>query len=272
MAADPTKLCYFSLPGEVRNKIMNYVLVPGDIYPRSPVSETPTRNPDAPFKAGSRPGVQLIATCKQAYHEGHSLLYSLNTFHLPPTTTFLWADRLQAKHKALVKRISITLGLNESTPAMLNQIESSMSKRVRQKHGILWAEEISDALVELWKSKLGYIAAWTSLEEIELCSFGRTCILQHHDIVAHLGQLDVGYLGGFNYQNPYWRDVLWASRKYLINNIAAKVDRVGWRKTKEWLVVRKPDGIAKGVVYWPRIFDTNEDHGGIVKVTWRQKQ
>lgn len=261
MAADPTRLSYFSLPGEVRNKIVDHVLAPGDIYPWGPALEMPTRSPDTPVNIEHWPGIQLIATCKQAYLEGHELFYSSNTFHLPQTTTFRWADRLQAKHKAMIKRISISFGLVESTPAMLKQIERSMPRRVPQKSGAQWGEAMKEALLDLWKLKLRYIAAWTSLEEIELCSFGRICVLLHHDIVANLGRFDV-------WDNLYWRYVLWESRGYVFNNIRSKVDRVGWKKTKEWLTVKKPVGMAKGWIYG--LDQMTENQSGMVSVNWRK--
>ena len=88
MAADASKLSYFSLPGEVRNKIMDLVLVHGDVHPYRPISKVDTHEPDSAANVISQPGIQLIATCKQAYKEGHVLFYSSNTFHLPPTMTF----------------------------------------------------------------------------------------------------------------------------------------------------------------------------------------
>lgn len=118
MAADPSKLSYFSLPGEVPNKIMHLVLVYGDVFPCGSVSKTSS---DTKANVASPPGIQLLATCNKAYNEGHELFYSSNTFHLPPTMTFEWSNELQAKHKAMVKRISITLGLEELTVSTLDK-------------------------------------------------------------------------------------------------------------------------------------------------------
>lgn len=241
LAADPSKLSYFSLPGEIRNKIMDYVLVPGDIYPCRPAQTTSTGSSDTMAKAESHPGIQLIATCRQAYHEGHNLFYSSNTFHLPPTMTFEWPDRLQPKHKAMIKRISTPIGLDELTPEMLHKIESSVPAGVDQKSGDHWASASASALIDAWSSKFTYIAAWNSLEEIELRSFGHTKVLQYHEIVANMAQ-------PWLWDGDFWYKLLRRHHLCVVGNIYVMTDSVGWDRTKEWLCARKPDEIAEG--FW----------------------
>ena len=246
MAANPTKLSYFSLPGEVRNKIMGYALVGGHPSPYDPVSEAPTRSQDIAARVDIRPGVQLIATCKQAYVEGHGLFYSANTFHLPPQMPFLWPERLQPKHKAMIKRISITIGLRELTPSMLDQVESNMAGKGQTLSG-WWASGVLDVLLKNWEAKWRYIAAWTSLEDIAVHSFGCTVVLRHHEIVTHLKEF--GFLRAVTcFYDPYWQITFRRSCLYVLGNIAAEVESVGWKKTREWLHVRKPGQMAEGFV------------------------
>lgn len=240
MAANPLRLSYFSLPGEIRNKIMNYVLVPGDVYPYRPVPETTsTDKPETTLNVASRPGVNLLATCKQAYQEGHAMFYSFNTFHLPPTGTFSWSDRLLAKHKALIKRISITIGLVELTPAMLTEVENRIPARRGDKDGFQWAAAVGDVLMASRCSKVQYIAHWDSLEEFELRSFGRTYLLQHRELVA-VWKGSIFQLYWF----PCWKDILQRSYFYEYANIATKVTLEGWEVTKAWLGERKPGEMA----------------------------
>ena len=223
LAADPSKLSYFSFPGEIRNKIMDYVLVPGEIYPFRPALTTSTGSSDTVVKVESHPGIQLIATCRQAYHEGHRLFYSSNTFHLPPTMTFEWPDRLQAKHKAMIKRISITIGLDELIPEMLHEFESSMpvdvGKMVGQMSGDQLAGPVARVLLYGWISKFRYIAAWSSLEEIELHSFGHTKVLRHDEIVANLGQKWTWRT------DPYWYKVLGRARLCVMGSSSRKLPK-----------------------------------------------
>ena len=242
LAADPSKLSYFSLPGEVRNKIMDYVLVPGDIYPYRPVLETSPCGSDTTASVQSASGVQLIATYKQAYQEGHRLFYSSNTFHLSPTMTLEWCHRLQAKHKAMIKRINITIGLAELTPALLDKIENSRLAGINQNDSGRWGPAVIEGLRSVWETNFRYIAAWTSLEQVELCSFDRTNVLEHDDIVANKRHIGLWHKG------PYWRNVLNRAHFCMFSNVMIMVNNHGWEKMKEWLYVRKPGEMAKG--YW----------------------
>ena len=108
---------FLALPPEVRNIILKYVLVPGEVYPRPSMWPTqnnyktvPPKAPDTwcrdlmnePFmkgnlrdfheiiKAKSRDtvphpleGFSLLAACKQTYEEGCRLFYEDYIFHLP---------------------------------------------------------------------------------------------------------------------------------------------------------------------------------------------
>ena len=223
---------------------MGYVLVGGQLNPYDPILETATRSQDTAARVDFRLGVQLIATCKQAYAEGHGLFYSNNTFHLPPKMPFLWPEQLQAKHKAMIKRISITIGLVELTPSMLNQVESNMV-RPAQINSTWWASGVLDVLFENWEAKLRYIAAWKSLEEITVHSFGCTDVLRHHELVAHMEEFPF-LLADVSFTDRYWRTTFRRSCLYVLGNIAAQVKAVGWKKTREWLQVRKPGQMAEG--------------------------
>lgn len=233
MAADPSKLSYFSLPGEVRNKIMDLVLVHGDVYPHTSVSETSICSRDTAANVKSQAGIQLIATCKQAYHEGHELLYSSNTFHLSPTMTFEWSDRLQAKHKAMIKRISITIGLDEITTSMISQ-RIKTPEMDEMALGMIVIHTLDDD----WISKMTHVAAWTSLEKVELVAFNRVCTLQRNEAVAILQNV-----------HPWpgeWYSVFAWPIECVSKNIDWKIDEVGRKKTIEWLSARKPGEMAEG--------------------------
>ena len=223
---------------------MGYVLVGGQINPYDLGLEEPTRSQDTAARVDFRLGVQLIATCKKAYVEGHGLFYSNNTFHLPPKMPFLWPERLQAKHKAMIKRISITIGLVEVTPSMVNQVESNM-RRHGPIHSNCWASGVLDVLFEVWEAKMRYIAAWTSLEEIAVHSFGCTVVLHHQEIIAHLRE-PTFLRADTCFNDPFWRITFRRSCLYVLGNIAAEVESVGWTKTREWLQVRKPGQMAEG--------------------------
>ena len=265
MAADHSKFSYFSLPPEIRNKIMNLVLVPGDVYPHTPVPKTPTREPVAAANVQSRSGVQLIATCRQAYDEGHALFYSSNIFHLPATMTFEWSDRLQPKHKRLIKRIGITIGPNELDASMIGLMDEKYCESRPPEHEFdVIQDVIVDTLHNCWNAKMKHIAAWISLEEITFCLFEESCKptsplhgkynLQHHEhtiphceLVANLESFDVWS------EEPYWDKIIRWPCILVLANIVVNDDELSWAKTIDWLYERKPDELAEG--FWEGVQD-----------------
>ena len=261
---------------------MNLVLVPGDVYPHTAVPNNSARIPLSAAQVQSRSGVQLIATCRQAYNEGHALFYSSNTFHLPPTMTFEWSDRLQPKHKFLIKRIGITIGPNELDASMIRSFKKAHKKLDARRDSLsnetnIIYEAVSETLNKTWYSKMSYMAAWSSLEEITLRLFKNSDTptiplnhkytfdyhettlpyhertLQHYELVANMK--DWGY---WNSKSSYWEKILWWPRMLVSANIAAKNDASTWTKLEtkcthrgttwteviEWLYVRKPDELA----------------------------
>ena len=236
----------------IRNKIRGYALKPEDIHPSRPASETSTDKIETTPRTGSRADIQLLVTCKQAYNEGHELFYSSNTFHLPPVETFSWSDRLAPKYKAMIKRISITIGLVELTPAMLTDIENRMPASVNHNDPDRCARYIVDILVRSWHSKLKTIADWDTLEEIELRSFGRTYLFPHREVAAVWKQCALVYGTG------RFADILERSFFYDYLNISVKVILEGWQMTKKWLGEREPGEMAE-----PFIIGTAEP-GGIL--------
>ena len=168
MAASTKTFHFFASPPEIRNRIMGYVLVPGDVYVRSSTSTSQARQPQqsrkflsSPFRrfmnAAStlsrrvtghhrryaintteissigppslqQPGFQLLITCKQAYHEGHLMFYTMNTFHWPLDffyNSFGWYLHLRPEHLKLIKTICINLSLMDLDHESIKAIEIS---------------------------------------------------------------------------------------------------------------------------------------------------
>ena len=235
--------------------------MPGDVYPHTPVPNTSTRVPVSAANVQSSSGVQLIATCRQAYDEGHALFYSLNTFHLPATETFEWSDRLQSKHKSLIKWIGITIGPNELDASMISRIDKAYRSLgfKKQVDFDLLQEAVIDTLEETWDSKMRHVAAWKSLEEITLCLFMDSYIptsplhhkytLQHHEhtlrrceVVANFENVRLWY------ERPLWDEIFWWPWVLVLANIFAKNNELTWTATVEWLYARKPGELAGG--FW----------------------
>ena len=164
MATSRNHFRYFALPAEIRNQIMEYVLIAGDIYIRpakrnrhaqqfwKSLPSRPKRfvdamailfrhlsgqsqrlvtiTTDAHLKGQStiqQPGIQLLAACKQAYNDGHYMFFAMNTFHWPPgpVNTEGWYVNLQPEHQKMIKTICIDFHLADLTYGDMNAVEVS---------------------------------------------------------------------------------------------------------------------------------------------------
>ena len=105
------KIGFFSLPAELRNKIIDLVLVPGVVYLWLPpwatlkplMANTSTRG-------RFRIGAQLLATNRQAYTEGRAKYYSMNRFHLPSlsaTDCQYIINRYQTKNLEMIRHVTL---------------------------------------------------------------------------------------------------------------------------------------------------------------------
>ena len=120
MAAPRTT--YFSLPRELRDKIMTYALQPGDIYLPSNSASKMTNS-----------GVQLLATCRQAYAEGYELYYRGNTFHLGPCSFTGMKQILEAyqpKHIAIVPRLTIECSIKDVSSEHIEEMKKTAEAKI----------------------------------------------------------------------------------------------------------------------------------------------
>ncbi|KAG7002401.1 hypothetical protein G7Y79_00027g060930 [Physcia stellaris] len=124
---------YFALPGEIRNKIMKLVLCPGHIYLRSKPTASNHHISYSNDPAGatrSPPGIQLLATCRQAYNEGRVLYYSGNVFHLPPgpvSATEAMLNKMQPESLSLIRRVNLTVSLLDLA-SLIEEVENKASQ------------------------------------------------------------------------------------------------------------------------------------------------
>ena len=88
----------------------------------SPTSNSPDQSPE--LRPTSHYGVQLLATCQQAYDEGHQLYYTSNIFHLPPgpfAHTLKILQSIHPVHLRLIKEYVIDLSFVDLWPCDLTE-------------------------------------------------------------------------------------------------------------------------------------------------------
>ena len=164
------KTPYLSLPGEIRNRIMDYALSPGEVYlatKADPANWTGSKTSTSGCE-GTTSVCQILATCKQLYMEGHEAYYAGNSFHLPPGPVegFLkWYEALRPNHRDLIRSVTIDFSILDLTPSVLEQCESSYRERYKQsmtqsnytraKYDTL--NIVIDTLRDLWIEKMAEV-------------------------------------------------------------------------------------------------------------------
>ena len=154
--APKARIGYLDLPGKIRNKIIDFALVPGHIYFSTKSQPISYKN-----SAVFLPGCQLLATCRQVYNEGYISFYNRNVFHLAPgpilaSMEYFWS--LRRKHLNLIENISIETSFIDLTPSVLETIETAFYQNRRQ--SIAHADNalvvcyVLNALRDLWTEKI----------------------------------------------------------------------------------------------------------------------
>ncbi len=193
---------YFSLPAEIRNMIMELILVnvPGYILLTASEPENRHCRPGAlqgkikrvvetVSKRNSRDskstrtfvpdGFQLLATCKQACAEGHTIFYSSNTFHFPPgplDNTHRALKTLQPQHHAMIKSVGIRMHLEDLTLAVFEDIHfemrgrylSNLMARPNAAQAVRWGTLATKRLMRIWVQKSAFLLAhWDGYPVLE---------------------------------------------------------------------------------------------------------
>ena len=266
---------YFALPPETRNQIMEYVLHPGDVYIRP--TNGARHLEQAPKSASSRlrrfvnsmttlsrhlsgrsrrvithradvrlkrdftteqPGFQFLATCKQAYNEGHHMFYAMNTFHLPLGPVNIidgWYPNLQPKHQKMIRTICIDLNLADLTCGGMDAVERSARSRQGGRpdnnDGHFWSIE---AMYQL------ELRVWTKILILNCCTTAQN-LRGFVELESIIVQNSVGCCV---LKLPFGsNENEWVSLKELIKEMSRHFGTIvqfhvygrGWRKTRKWL-------------------------------------
>lgn len=306
MAARQDSFRYFDLPGEIRNKVMEYVLVPGDVRPSPSASVKPAQRPAqrqistfpshiagllvvclSPFVlvkvfqypvqgwnpnfesfAGAlpillsrllnriivdfkdkkaekenrvrmrQPGFQLLATCKQAYQEGHRLFYDDNVFHIPRgpvSNTREWLNKIRLEHKDMIRAVCVTMSLADLTPLAMSYIEKTiipprhLTRTNEEQHFVF--KTVVYLELELWMNKLHFLQDWKTPETV--------CIKTGDETIPFEGEafreLDI----------QHFYTILEDTGGEVADELQGMVDSMGLKAPKDWLKGRGGAGQNK---------------------------
>ena len=248
---------YTSLPAEIRNVIMEYALVPGDVYPCSKETKPTSRNPSRKLlqaifkrptaslkiKAGTtkhqtatkQPGFHLLTTCKNAYQDGRYMFYTMNTFHLPPGSAHdaeIWLNHLKPDHKTLIKSACITFTLADLAPNVLVEMEKKwlwdFPATTRQDEQRLVYEVSYILCWRFWQDKIRLLQRWEGLEKVCMrMADGMTLAFEGVGFRALDPKVEKGFLEG--------------AREIVRGELEGMVGEVGWKAVKKVLMA---EGVA----------------------------
>lgn len=254
MATSAGVFRYTSLPAEIRNAIMEYALVPGDVYPCSkktnPTSTNPSRKllrsvfkrPTASLKikagdtdhqiATNQPGFHLLTTCKNHYQDGRYMFYSMNTFHLPPGSARDaedWLNHLKPDHRAMIKSACITFTLADLAPDVLVEMEKKwlwdFPATTRQNEQRMVFEVTYILCWRFWQDKIRWLQKWEELENVYMKMADGVTVA--FDGVA------------FRALDPKEeKKVLEGARELVRSELEGMVGEVGWKGAKKLLMAK----------------------------------
>ena len=251
---------------------MEYVLIPGDVYirPAQRISHTqkPKKSPFFRLKrvvnaivslsrhlsgqpqrlvtddirpkgqfTVQQPGFQLLATCKQAYNDGHYMFYAMNTFHWPPgpvSNSDGWYANLQPEHRKMIRTICIDLDLVDLMCGGMDAVELFAGRRPGGRphdyDGNAWSYEAMYQLaLRLWTQILGLyccatpqtLRGFVGLEKVIVQSSIGRCVLSSR-------------LGSDENEWESLTELVAAGSRHFKTIIQFHVNGRGWKKTKKW--------------------------------------
>ncbi|KAL8824135.1 MAG: hypothetical protein Q9191_005273 [Dirinaria sp. TL-2023a] len=190
------------LPAEIRTRILEYVLVPKDIYlPAEPSAlvtkarrllraqdsiETIIKRLRYPYlydvlqiyqaQQPIKYGCQVLASCKQLYCEGYYMFYDRNTFHLAPgllSVSSQYFDNLQPHHRALIKHLAVDTSIRDLTPKFIAELEASsvgldLNTSLHRGGPSPLTAKMFGWMREILCSKIKYAQSWPGLADLEL--------------------------------------------------------------------------------------------------------
>lgn len=152
----PKGFNYLSLPRELRDQVMQYALHPGEVC----IPTDKSSRQDQP-----RYAVQLLATCRQVYKEGHEIWYGRNAFRLRSCSASGMRQILgayQAKHLGMMPKLVIDCTLHDLPLSRQNKLLNWMIFSTAHGESQCYAKKIfradwTEALEEEWKAKVEWL-------------------------------------------------------------------------------------------------------------------
>ena len=195
----------------------------------------------------SCPIPQLLATCKQAYVEGHIWFYTCNMFFLPRGPVWItqqYFGVLQEQHRSVIRTIGIRFGLEDLTAEDLDILEALPYSGPPHITGSLesWSSCLVGRAMQAWTGKLVFVRSFTTLKHVRLETAYATVDLDGSTLGQSLKGIrsnqTLGYLGTVDLGHESAREVrnlLLQAYTELRNLLSQRIRQYGWISTRTWL-------------------------------------
>jgi len=116
----------------------------------------------------TRSGVQILATNRRHYNDGHLMYYSDNTFHMPHGDNYQEIlQKYRPEHRYLIRRVTLTCSILDLNGKATTPIHTCYCCSTDSQHGLL--PSMTRELRHLWDSKFKAISRiFPNREEIRV--------------------------------------------------------------------------------------------------------
>ena len=247
---------------------MSLALTGGHVHLRSKSYSVKLRSHRPPeiTSNASSPAVNFLATCQQAYKEGHKMYYSENTFHMPPGSLeemTLLLNNIRPECLAMMKHVELNFSLLDLTPSVLKEVEANLAKtgdkvpydrqwqtwRLPIPKNAIYLKLLKDSLRCLWDGKLLVArSSFSNLEDLRIRFFAHFSGGGSNSVLILQGRNADGLIGAHPAMGKDTFDArsdldLMDSYEKFTGDVAAvaqamvtsRVLEKGWRNFKSWL-------------------------------------
>lgn len=142
-----------------------------------------------------QPGIQILATCRDLYEQGHRMLYPRNNWHIAPgiidPSLDYFDGSLQRKHRDLIRSLTLTFNVRDLNAFGFLRVENRIKQhrifgradvrtQTRAEQIDNWTTAAELALLQIWQGNLNILRqeAWTSgVQSVTLVGGDRTAVL-----------------------------------------------------------------------------------------------
>lgn len=242
---------YYTLPGEIRNKIMEYLFVPGELHLRVPPADA--RKRIRPTNAWRRwhgnPGLSFMRSCRTARQEGLQYYYAQNTFYLPPgdiKATLPFFDVLEPHYAAMIKSLGVGIRITDESLGIFDTAVKEANWQAHSRYSVALmqadslATTIANKVQQVWLTKLDWIRNCDGYDQIKIQYRRHTITLNGSDLKDELRDI-INWTGRLMREkcNKELTELLRDAKTTLVDSLCMRLRRGNIDSARTWIIARE---------------------------------